>query len=123
MQIWAGLGNPGAQYALHRHNVGFMAVDLIAEVHDFSPWTKKFRSLVAEGRVGRHRILLLKPQTFMNASGDAVSQALRFYKLDLDSVTALHDEHRHVPAAADRVPVRRRDRPRCPYARDRRGRG
>ena len=92
MQIWAGLGNPGAQYALHRHNVGFMAVDLIAEVHDFSPWTKKFRSLVAEGRVGRHRILLLKPQTFMNASGDAVSQALRFYKLDLDALTAFHDE-------------------------------
>jgi len=92
MQIWAGLGNPGAQYALHRHNVGFMAVDLIAEVHDFSPWTKKFRSLVAEGRIGRHRILLLKPQTFMNASGDAVSQALRFYKLDLDALTAFHDE-------------------------------
>src|SRR5690349_2237270 len=92
MQIWAGLGNPGAQYALHRHNVGFMAVDLIAEVHDFAPWTKKFRSLVAEGRIGRHRILLLKPQTFMNASGDAVSQALRFYKLDLDALTAFHDE-------------------------------
>jgi len=92
MQIWAGLGNPGAQYALHRHNVGFMAVDLIAEVHDFSPWTKKFRSLVAEGRIGRHRILLLKPQTFMNASGDAVSQALRFYKIDLDALTAFHDE-------------------------------
>ena len=92
MQLWVGLGNPGAQYALNRHNVGFMAVDLIAEVHDFSPWTKKFRSLVAEGRVGRHRILLLKPQTFMNASGDAVSQALRFYKLDLDALTAFHDE-------------------------------
>ena len=92
MQIWAGLGNPGAQYALHRHNVGFMAVDLIAEVHGFSPWTKKFRSLVAEGRIGRYRILLLKPQTFMNASGDAVSQALRFYKLDLGALTAFHDE-------------------------------
>ena len=73
MQIWAGLGNPGAQYALHRHNVGFMAVDLIAEVYGFSPWTKKFRSLVAEGKIGRHRILLLKPQTFMNLSGHAVS--------------------------------------------------
>ena len=92
MQIWAGLGNPGAQYALHRHNVGFMAVDLIAEAHDFSPWTKKFRSLVAEGRIGRHRVLLLKPQTFMNLSGEAVSQALRFYKLDLDALTAFHDE-------------------------------
>jgi PTH1 family peptidyl-tRNA hydrolase len=92
MQIWAGLGNPGAQYALHRHNVGFMAVDLIAEVHDFSPWTRKFRSLVAEGRIGRHRILLLKPQTFMNVSGDAIQQALHFYKLDVDALTAFHDE-------------------------------
>jgi len=92
MQIWAGLGNPGAQYALHRHNVGFMAVDLIAEVHGLGPWQKKFRSLVAEGRIGRHKILLLKPQTFMNVSGDAVQQALRFYKLDIDALTAFHDE-------------------------------
>ena len=92
MQIWAGLGNPGAQYALHRHNVGFMAVDAIAEVHRFGPWQKKFRSLVSEGRIGRHRLLLLKPQTYMNISGDAVQQALRFYKLDLDALTAFHDE-------------------------------
>ena len=92
MQIWAGLGNPGAQYALHRHNVGFMAVDLIADVHGFSPWTKKFRSLVSEGRIGRHKILLLKPQTFMNLSGDAVQQALHFYKRDLEALTAFHDE-------------------------------
>ena len=92
MQIWAGLGNPGAQYALHRHNVGFMAVELIAEAHGFAPWTKKFRSLVAEGRIGRHRILLLKPQTFMNISGEAIAQSLRFYKLDLDALTAFHDE-------------------------------
>ena len=53
MQIWAGLGNPGAKYALHRHNVGFMAADAIAEVHRFGPWQKKFRSLVSEGRIGR----------------------------------------------------------------------
>ena len=92
MQIWAGLGNPGAQYALHRHNVGFMAADLIAEVHGFSPWAKKFRSLVAEGRIGRHRILLLKPQTFMNVSGEAVQHALHFYKLEPDALTAFHDE-------------------------------
>ena len=92
MQVWAGLGNPGAQYALHRHNVGFMAADAIAEVHDFSPWTKKFRSLVSEGRIGRHRMLLLKPQTYMNDSGDAVQQALKFYKLDLDALTVFHDE-------------------------------
>ena len=92
MQIWAGLGNPGDKYALHRHNVGFMAVDIIAEVHDFGPWQKKFRSLVSEGRIGRHRILLLKPHTYMNDSGDAVQQALKFYKLDLDALTAFHDE-------------------------------
>ncbi len=92
MQIWAGLGNPGGQYALQRHNVGFMAVDAIVEVHRFGPWTKKFRSLVSEGRIGRHKLLILKPQTFMNDSGDAVSQALRFYKLDLDALTVFHDE-------------------------------
>lgn len=92
MQIWAGLGNPGAQYALHRHNVGFIAADAIAEVHGFGPWQKKFRSLTAEGRIGRSKVLLLKPQTFMNASGDAVQQALRFYKLDVDALTVFHDE-------------------------------
>jgi PTH1 family peptidyl-tRNA hydrolase len=92
MQIWAGLGNPGARYSLQRHNVGFMAADVIAEARDFGPWTKKFRSLVAEGRIGRHKVLLVKPQTFMNESGGAVRQALDFYKLDLDSLTVFHDE-------------------------------
>jgi PTH1 family peptidyl-tRNA hydrolase len=92
MQLWVGLGNPGDKYALQRHNVGFMAADIIAAVHDFSPWTKKFRSLVAEGRIGPERIMLLKPQTFMNDSGDAVQQALKFYKLDLDALTVFHDE-------------------------------
>ena len=91
MQIWVGLGNPGEQYALHRHNVGFMSADLIAHAHGFAPWSKKFRGLVAEGRVGRNRVLLLKPQTFMNDSGDAVQQALRFYKLDVDALTVFHD--------------------------------
>src|SRR5437868_14844094 len=92
MQLWVGLGNRGAKYALHRHNVGFMAADVLAEACDFSPWGKKFRSLIAEGRIGRNRILLLKPQTFMNDSGDAVQQALRFYKLDVDALTVFHDE-------------------------------
>ena len=92
MQIWVGLGNPGAQYALHRHNVGFMAADIIADTHRFSPWTKKFRSLAAEGRVGGKRVVLIKPQTFMNDSGDAVQQALRFYKLEPDALTVFHDE-------------------------------
>src|SRR5213075_167889 len=92
MQLWVGFGNPGAKYALQRHNVGFMAADILAEAHDFGPWQKKFRSLVAEGRIGRQRVLLLKPQTFMNDSGDAVQQALKFYKLDLDALTVFHDE-------------------------------
>jgi PTH1 family peptidyl-tRNA hydrolase len=92
VQIWVGLGNPGAQYALHRHNVGFMAADVIAEAHRFGPWQKKFRSLVAEGRTGGQRVLLLKPQTFMNDSGDAVQQALRFYKLNDEALTVFHDE-------------------------------
>jgi PTH1 family peptidyl-tRNA hydrolase len=92
MQLWVGLGNPGAKYALQRHNVGFMAADVLAEAHRFSPWSKKFRSLMAEGRVGRERVLLLKPQTFMNDSGDAVQQAMHFYKLGMDALTVFHDE-------------------------------
>jgi PTH1 family peptidyl-tRNA hydrolase len=92
MQIWVGLGNPGGQYALQRHNVGFMAADIIAEAHGFASWSKKFRSLVSEGRVGRQRVLLVKPQTFMNDSGDAVQQALKFYKLGMDALTVFHDE-------------------------------
>ena len=92
MQIWVGLGNPGTQYALHRHNVGFMAADILADAHRFGPWQKKFRSLAAEGRIGANRVLLLKPQTFMNDSGDAVQQALRFYKLDEEALTIFHDE-------------------------------
>src|SRR6476469_3066843 len=92
MQLWVGLGNPGNEYVMHRHNVGFMAADLIAEAHNFGPWQKKFRSLIADGRIGRHRVLLLKPQTYMNDSGDAVQQALKFYKLDMDALTVFHDE-------------------------------
>ena len=69
-----------------------MAADAIAEIHNFGPWRKTFRSLASEGRVGPDRILLIKPQTYMNDSGDAVQQALRFYKLDLDALTVFHDE-------------------------------
>jgi PTH1 family peptidyl-tRNA hydrolase len=92
MQIWAGLGNPGPQYAMHRHNVGFMAVDVIAELHGFAPVQKKFSGWVQEGRIGGHKVLLLKPATYMNESGRAVSEALRFYKLGVDALTVLHDE-------------------------------
>lgn len=92
MHIWAGLGNPGAQYALHRHNIGFMAADVIAERWSFGPWSRKFQGLACEGRIGPHRILLLKPQSFMNESGRAVGEAMRFYKAEPAAVTALYDE-------------------------------
>jgi len=92
MQIWVGLGNPGAQYALNRHNVGFMAVDTIADVHGFGPVPKKFQGWVQEGRIAGARVMLLKPATFMNESGRAVGEALRFYKLGSDALTVWHDE-------------------------------
>ncbi len=92
MQIWTGLGNPGPQYAMHRHNVGFMAVDVIAEMYGFGPTQKKFSGWVREGRIGITKILLLKPATFMNESGRAVGEALRFYKLGTDALTVFHDE-------------------------------
>ncbi|MFV0922040.1 aminoacyl-tRNA hydrolase [Sphingomonas parapaucimobilis] len=92
MQVWTGLGNPGAQYAMHRHNVGFMAMDAIAEVHDFGPVKKQFQGWTQEGRIGGQKILLLKPATFMNESGRSVGDALRFYKLGVEALTVFHDE-------------------------------
>ena len=92
MQLWVGLGNPGPSYAMHRHNVGFMAADTIAEVHGFAATAKKFSGWFHDGRIGDERILLLKPATFMNESGRAVAEALRFYKLDVDALTVFHDE-------------------------------
>ena len=92
MQIWTGLGNPGAKYALHRHNVGFMVMDVLAEMYEFGPEQKKFSGLVREGRIGNAKVLLLKPSTFMNESGRSVGEAMRFYKLELDALTVFHDE-------------------------------
>jgi len=92
MQLWVGLGNPGAQYAMHRHNVGFMVADTLAEVHAFGPVQKKFQGWLQEGRIGGEKVLLLKPATFMNESGRAVGEAMRFYKLGLDALTVFHDE-------------------------------
>ena len=92
MQLWVGLGNPGTQYALNRHNVGFMAVDTIAETHRFGPAQKKFQGWLLDGRVGAERIIMLKPATFMNENGRSVAEALRFYKLGLDALTVFHDE-------------------------------
>ncbi len=81
-RLWVGLGNPGAQYALQRHNVGFMVVDTIADLHDFGPVKKAFQGWTQEGRIGPEKILLLKPATFMNESGRSIGEAMRFYKLD-----------------------------------------
>ncbi len=92
MQIWAGLGNPGAPYAMNRHNVGFMAVDVVAESFGFSPWKVRFQGLTSEGRIGPSKILLLKPQTFMNESGRSIRAAADFFKVDAGAVTVLYDE-------------------------------
>lgn len=92
MQIWAGLGNPGAQYAMHRHNVGFMAADVIAETFSFGPWKARFQGAASEGRIGQEKILLLKPATFMNQSGRSIGEAMRFFKLEPQDVTVFYDE-------------------------------
>ncbi len=92
MQIWAGLGNPGAQYAMHRHNIGFMAADAIAEVLDLPAPAKKFLGWVQEARIGAEKIILLKPATFMNESGRSIRAAMDFYKLSPQDVTVFYDE-------------------------------
>ncbi len=92
VQIWVGLGNPGAKYAMHRHNVGFMAVDAIAGTYDFEPPRKAFQGWAQQGRIGGERILLLKPATFMNDSGRSVRAAMDFFKKDIADVTVFHDE-------------------------------
>lgn len=92
MLIFAGLGNPGAKYAGHRHNIGFMALDRIADDHGFAPWKARFQGLACEGRLGSAKVLLLKPGTFMNLSGQSVGEAMRFFKLDPAAITVFHDE-------------------------------
>ena len=90
--LWVGLGNPGPEHARQRHNIGFMALEAIARRHGFGPWRKRFKGEVAEGAIGGQRILALKPQTYMNASGDAVQQAAAFLKIPPENVIAFHDE-------------------------------
>ncbi|MDX8526801.1 aminoacyl-tRNA hydrolase [Mesorhizobium sp. MSK_1335] len=92
MLVFAGLGNPGAKYENNRHNVGFMAADAIARRHSFSPWSRKFQGLISEGTLGGEKTLLIKPQTFMNLSGQSVGEALRFYKLEPSALTVFYDE-------------------------------
>ena len=98
MKMFVGLGNPGAKYAQNRHNIGFMAVDQIATDHGFAPWRAKFQGQVSEGRLGSEKIVLLKPGTFMNLSGQSVGEAMRFYKLDSTDITVFHDEIDLAPA-------------------------
>ncbi|GBQ24090.1 peptidyl-tRNA hydrolase [Acetobacter estunensis NRIC 0472] len=92
LQLWVGLGNPEPSMSRNRHNIGFMAVDAIAKRHGFSPWRKRFRGEVAEGRVGGAKVLLLKPMTYMNLSGDSIREAATFYKIPPDAITVFHDE-------------------------------
>ncbi|KAB0679812.1 aminoacyl-tRNA hydrolase [Aureimonas leprariae] len=92
MLLLVGLGNPGPQYAGHRHNIGFMALDEIQRHPGFSPWSRKFKGEISEGQIGGEKVLLLKPLTFMNVSGESVGDAARFYKLEPDRIVVIHDE-------------------------------
>lgn len=92
MLLLVGLGNPDPDYARHRHNVGFMAADAIAGKHGFTSERRKFRGLLREGTLGGEKCLILKPQTYMNDSGESVGEAMRFHKLEPRDVVAIHDE-------------------------------
>ena len=92
MLLFAGLGNPGSQYAGNRHNIGFMAINAIAGRYGFAPWRRQHHGLASKGRIGGERVLLLKPMTYMNRSGIAVGDAARFYKIPPPDVVVFHDE-------------------------------
>jgi PTH1 family peptidyl-tRNA hydrolase len=92
MLLWVGLGNPEPGMALHRHNIGFMALDVIAARYEFNPWRQRFKGVVAEGTIAGEKVLGLKPLTYMNASGESVQAAAAFYKLAADALTVFHDE-------------------------------
>jgi len=90
--LWVGLGNPGPEHAKQRHNIGFMALDAIQRRHGFTPWRSKFKAELAEGTLAGHKLLLLKPQTYMNLSGEAVKPASAFHKIAPPEIWAWHDE-------------------------------
>ncbi|KAB6717033.1 MULTISPECIES: aminoacyl-tRNA hydrolase [Roseobacteraceae] len=92
MRLFVGLGNPGTKYAGNRHNIGFMVVDRVQEDHGFAPWRSKFQGQVSEGKLGSEKVILIKPETFMNLSGQSVGEAMRFYKLTPADVVVFHDE-------------------------------
>ena len=98
MRLFVGLGNPGARYAGNRHNIGFMAIDAIATRHRASPWRRRFQGQASEAVLGDEKVVLLKPETFMNDSGRSVAEAQRFFKLDLADLVIFHDELDLAPA-------------------------
>ena len=98
MKLFVGLGNPGAKYSGNRHNIGFMAVDRLAADHGFAPWRKAFQGMAADGRLGDERVVLLKPGTFMNLSGQSVGEAMRFFRLTPQDILVFHDELDLAPA-------------------------
>jgi PTH1 family peptidyl-tRNA hydrolase len=104
MLLLVGLGNPGPEYAGHRHNVGFMALERLAQVHRFGPWRRRFQGEVAEGRLDDDKCLLLKPLTYMNESGRAVGEAMRFFKLAPEDIAVFYDE---IDLAPGKVRVKR----------------
>jgi PTH1 family peptidyl-tRNA hydrolase len=104
MRLFAGLGNPGQKFRHHRHNVGFVVVDEIARRHGFAPWRKRFHGHTAEGAVDGERIVLLRPETYMNESGRSVAEAANFFKLQPGEVVVFHDEL-ELPPAKLRVKV------------------
>lgn len=98
MLIFAGLGNPGSRYAHNRHNIGFMALDTIAGAHRASPWRARFQGLACEATIGTGKVVLLKPQTYMNDSGRSIGEAARFFKVAPEDVVVFHDELDLAPA-------------------------
>jgi PTH1 family peptidyl-tRNA hydrolase len=98
MRLFVGLGNPGAKHAGNRHNIGFMVVEEIAKRHSFAPWRRRFQGVATEGTIGREKVLLLLPGTYMNESGRAVAEAMHFYKMPLGDIVVLHDEIELPPA-------------------------
>ena len=98
MRLFVGLGNPGAKYAANRHNIGFLAIEEIARRHRFAPWRTRFQGQISEGTIGDERVMLLKPQTYMNESGQSVGEAMRFFKIALGDISVFHDELDLAPA-------------------------
>jgi len=98
MKLFVGLGNPGKKYTNNRHNIGFMAINQIANDHSFSPWKNKFQGQITDGKLGDEKVILLKPETFMNLSGQSVSETIKFYKIKIEDIIVFHDELDLAPA-------------------------